>query len=95
MNFSTILSSLQGLTEDELRTINSSLISELKSRRSRDAATKRRLFNTGDKVSWTGRSGYTEGVIVRVKRKKAIVDVIGSGAFGASWDIPLNMLSAV
>jgi|1_EtaG_2_1085319.scaffolds.fasta_scaffold09927_2 hypothetical protein len=97
MDLSTILGSLHSLTEDELRTINSTLITELKHRRSRDAATKRRLFSKGDKVSWTGRNGYTEGVIVRVKRKKAIVDVIGTGpvGFGASWDVPLNMLSAV
>ena len=95
MSLSTIIGSLHSLTEDELRTINSSLINELKTRRSRDSAVKRRLFNAGDKVSWTGRNGYTEGVIVRVKRKKAIVDVLGSGAFGASWDIPLTMLNAV
>jgi len=95
MNLSTILGSLHSFTEDELRTINSTLIAELKHRRSRDAAAKRHLFNTGDKVSWTGRNGYTEGVIVRVKRKKAIVDVMGRGPVPASWDIPLNMLSAV
>jgi hypothetical protein len=35
--------------------------------------------------------GHTVGVIIRIKRKKAIVEV---GGF-QNWDVPLAMLSAV
>jgi hypothetical protein len=94
MTHTQILTSLSTLSEDELRSLNRAVIDQLKAIRNKDAALKRHLFKAGDKVSWSGRRGYTEGVIVRVKRKKAIVDVIGSGAFGSSWDVPLNMLSA-
>jgi uncharacterized protein YgiB involved in biofilm formation len=94
MTLSDIRTGLFGLNESELLELNGFVISELKTRRARSCAAKRFLFKSGDKVSWTGRRGYTEGVVVRVKRKKAIVDVIGAGGFGTSWDIPLNMLSA-
>ena len=94
MTLSEALNGMSTMTELELSELNRAVCSELKSRRSAESARKRFLFKAGDKVSWTGRNGYTEGVIVRVKRKKAIVDVIGSGPFGASWDVPLNMLTA-
>jgi|TARA_Y100000310_G_scaffold342503_1_gene446036 hypothetical protein len=94
MTYTQVLTSLSTLSENELRCLNSAVIDQLKAIRDLQAAQNRRLFKAGDKVSWNGRNGYTEGVIVRVKRKKAIVDVIGSGAFGSSWDVPLNMLTA-
>ncbi len=94
MTFADTINAIGNMTESELSDLNRAVCSELKSRRSADSARKRFLFKAGDKVSWSGRNGYTEGVIVRVKRKKAIVDVIGSGPFGASWDVPLNMLTA-
>jgi hypothetical protein len=88
-DFHTILNSLSALSESELRTLNHSVINQLKSVRDQESARKRRLFSAGDRVSFNGRRGYTEGTIVRVKRKKAIVNVNGG-----SWDVPLNMLSA-
>jgi len=94
MTYTQVLTSLSTLSEDELRCLNSAVIDQLKAIRDLQAAQNRRLFKAGDKVSFTGRRGYTEGIIVRVKRKKAIVDVIGSSAFGSSWDVPLSMLTA-
>ena len=91
MTLSEALTNLVDLTSDELSTLNRAVCSELKSRRSAESARKRFLFKTGDKVSWSGRLGYTEGTIVRVKRKKAIVDVDGEFR---NWDVPLNMLTA-
>ena len=94
MTYTKILTNLSTLSENELRSLNHAVCDQLKAIRNKDAALKRYLFKTGDKESWHGRRGYTEGVIVRVKRKKAIVDVSGSGAFGSNWDVPLNMLTA-
>jgi hypothetical protein len=89
--FATILNSLSTLSESELRTLNHSVCDQLKSVRDQESARNRRLFSAGDKVSFNGRRGYTEGTIVRVKRKKAIVKVDGDYR---NWDVPLNMLSA-
>jgi hypothetical protein len=91
MELSNILNELNGLNVDQLRILNNAVYDRLKDARNRDSAIKRRTLRAGDRVSWTGRNGYTEGVIVRVKRKKAICDV-GSGR---NWDVPLSMLTAV
>ena len=91
MTFDQILDSTQQLSEGELRELNSFIIARLKERRSFDAALKRRTLSAGDKVSWTGRNGFTEGTIVRIKRKKAICSV----GYGRNWDVPLNMLTKV
>ena len=86
-----ILNSLDNFTEAELRAINSAVIGQLKSNRNKEASLKRRTLQIGDKVSWSGRNGLTEGTIVRIKRKKAICSV----GFGPNWDVPLAMLTAV
>ncbi len=90
MTFADTINAIGNMTESELSDLNRAVCSELKSRRSADSARKRFLFKAGDKVSWSGRNGYTEGTIVRVKRKKAICDV----GYGRNWDVPLNMLTA-
>jgi hypothetical protein len=96
MNYSEILSHMGQLDESQLRSLNSAVIGELKARRNQEAARKRHLFGAGDKVSWNGRNGYTEGTIVRVKRKKAIVRVNATRSTRMiNWDVPLNMLNAV
>jgi len=89
MTFDEILDSTRTLTEAELRELNNFVCLRLKESRNFDAALKRRTLSEGDKVSWNGRNGYTEGTIVRVKRKKAICSV----GHGRNWDVPLNMLS--
>ncbi len=91
MTFDQILDSTQNLTEGQLRELNAFICARLKERRSFDAALKRRTLSEGDKVSWSGRNGYTEGTIVRIKRKKAICSV----GHGRNWDVPLNMLEKV
>ena len=91
MKLNEIMNNLNDLEEAELRALNHAVISQMKAIRNRESALKRRTLRAGDKVSWDGRYGYTEGTIVRVKRKKAICDV-GSGR---NWDVPLNMLTAL
>ena len=85
-----ILNDLRDMNEADLRTLNSAVVDQIKLLRNRDAALNRRIFSAGDRVKWNGRRGLTEGTIVRVKRKKAIVDV----GVGRNWDVPLGMLSA-
>jgi len=77
--------------ETELLILNKAVCDELKARRNRAANLKRFTLKAGDKVSWSGKRGYYEGTIVRVKRKKAIIDT----GPGLNWDVPLNMLTAV
>jgi hypothetical protein len=91
MKLNEIMNNLNDLEEAELRALNRAVISQMKAIRNRESALKRHTLREGDKVSWTGRSGYTEGTIVRVKRKKAICDV----GHGRNWDVPLNMLTAI
>jgi hypothetical protein len=89
MTFNEILDSTNTLTETELRELNGFILSRLKDHRNFDAALKRRTLSEGDQVSWSGRNGYIEGTIIRIKRKKAICSV----GQGRNWDVPLNMLS--
>ena len=86
-----VLNNVGKFTDIELRGINDAVIRQLKFNQNRKAVAARQIFKAGDKVSWSGRNGYTEGTIVRVKRKKAICDV----GFGRNWDVPLSMLTAV
>jgi hypothetical protein len=91
MQLQEALQMISGMSEPDLHDLNRAVCMQIKDRQNRDARNKRCMLKAGDKVSWNGRRGYTEGTIVRVKRKKAICSV----GFGANWDVPLNMLSAV
>jgi len=85
-----VIEDIGQFTDEELRAINDAVIRQLKFNRSRKADAARRTFKTGDRVKWSGRRGEQVGTIVRVKRKKAIVNVPPQG----NWDVPLGMLSA-
>ncbi|MBK26076.1 MAG: hypothetical protein CME70_18915 [Halobacteriovorax sp.] len=91
MTLTDMINNLHTLDDRQLRDLNGSVLEHLRSIRDRQSAVKRRTLHAGDKVSWTGRNGYTEGVIVRVKRKKAICSV----GHGQNWDVPLSMLQAI
>ena len=84
-----ILNNLNDFTDAELRTINTAVVDQLKANRNREACLKRHTLKVGDRVTWDGRNGHTEGTIVRIKRKKAIC----SARYG-TWDVPLSMLTA-
>jgi hypothetical protein len=95
MQLHEALTMISGMNESELHDLNRAVCMQIKDYQNRDAREKRSAFKVGDKVSWTGRNGYTEGTIRRVKRKKAIVEVLNVGKYGSSWDVPLNMLNVV
>ena len=90
MTLEDIISRLSTFREDQLLRINSEVVAELKAQRRRESQRKRFMFQSGDRVTWTGRKGTFEGIIERVKQKKALVKV---GVM--TWDVPLNMLNAV
>ena len=89
MKLEDIIGQLPTFREEQLIRINSEVVAELKAQRRRESQRKRFLFQSGDRVTWTGRKGTFEGIIERVKQKKALVKV---GII--TWDVPLNMLNA-
>jgi len=90
MMLEDIIRQLPILCEEQLLRIDSAVIVELKAQRRRESQRKRFLFQSGDRVTWSGRKGTFEGIIERVKQKKALVKV---GV--TTWDVPINMLNAV
>jgi hypothetical protein len=90
MTIDDIIRELRNHPADELTRLNTALIAEIKVQRSAESQRKRFLFQSGDRVTWTGRKGIFVGNIERVKQKKALVKV---GVM--TWDVPLNMLNAV
>ena len=89
MTLEDIIGRLSTVREEQLLRIISEVVAELKAQRRREAQRKRFLFQSGDRVTWTGRKGTFEGIVERVKQKKALVKV---GV--VTWDVPLNMLNA-
>ena len=89
MTLEDIISRLSTFREEQLLRINSEVVAELKAQRRRESQRKRFMFQSGDRVTWSGRKGTFEGIIERVKQKKALVKV---GVI--TWDVPLNMLNA-
>ena len=89
MTLEDIIGRLSTFREDQLLRINSEVVAELKALRRRESQRKRFLFQSGDRVTWTGRKGTFEGVVERVKQKKALIKV---GVM--TWDVPLSMLVA-
>jgi hypothetical protein len=85
-----ILNELGSLSEKDLLELNNQIIRKLKLIRAAKARAAKSSLASGDKVSWNGRRGYTEGTILRIKQKKAIC-VVGID----QWDVPLNMLKKV
>ena len=85
------LGALSELTDDQLRSLNHAVCDTLKSRRKTANLRARHKFVAGDRVSFSGRNGYTEGTVVRVKRTEAIID---TGEL-RDWNVPLGMLNRV
>ena len=78
----------QGLDIGELRQLNAAVVEQIKYKRDIESSLKRSSLSVGDKVTWTGRHGFTTGVINKVNRKNAKV-MTEAGP----WSVPLTMLS--
>ena len=76
-------------TTDELREINTYLISKINilwDMDSREVALNLRL---GQEVSWNGKRGFKTGRVLKINRTKAIVE---ENVTLARWNIPMSML---
>jgi len=51
----------------------------------------KRSLIIGDKVSFEGRKGYTEGTVVKIAIKNVVVDTGGY----QKWNVPASMLTKV
>ena len=71
---------------------------ERRTRRERRMKDNKLKLQVGSLVEWSGsKSGSCTGEVIKVKRKKAIVQQItGLGRHqGTNWDIPMSMLKVV
>ena len=82
------IEALSEMTDDQLRSLNHAICGRLKGRRQTANLRARHKFASGDRVSFSGRNGYIEGTVVRVKRTKAIIN---TGEL-RDWNVPLGML---
>tara|TARA_Y100000593_G_C4143532_1_gene253470 strand:+ start:170 stop:451 length:282 start_codon:yes stop_codon:yes gene_type:complete len=75
-------------TDDEVSKAWAMIAEEGKFRQNKRTRNMKSSLAAGDTVSFNGkRSGAVVGTIVRIKTKKAIVEVNGQ-----NWDVPLAML---
>jgi preprotein translocase subunit YajC len=75
-------------SDDEVSQAWTLVAEEGKQRQTRRTQNMKYTLVPGDRVSFQGRkSGSVTGTIVRIKTKKAIVEVSGQ-----NWDVPLAML---
>jgi preprotein translocase subunit YajC len=76
-------------TDEEVNEVWSLVAAEGKLRQTNRTINMKSSLSPGDTVSFNGRkSGAVSGTIVRIKTKKAIVEVSGR-----QWDVPLAMLT--
>ena len=80
---------LNRMTTEELREVNTYVVALIKAQRKADAAVMRATLSVGDRVSWNGKRGYTEGTVTKVNRTRADVRADGGGG----WIVPMNMLA--
>ena len=76
----------------ELREVNTYVVALIKGQRKADAAVMRATLSVGDRVSYDGRKGYTEGTVTKVNRTKCIVRADGDSAY-QTWNVPMSMLT--
>jgi hypothetical protein len=78
---------------EELRTINSVLVTRVKALNTVKDTTKSIEFEVGEQVTWHSRKGargITQGTLVKKNRTRCIVEVEG-----ILWTVPFNMLEKV
>ena len=83
---------LNRMNTTELREVNTYVVALIKGQRKADAAVMRTTLSVGDRVSYDGRKGYTEGTVTKVNRTKCIVRADGDAAY-QTWNVPMSMLT--
>lgn len=85
---------LSRMNTTELREVNTYVVALIKGQRKVDTAVKRATLSVGDRVSYTGKNGYTEGVVTKVNRTRCVVHVDGDPAW-RTWNVPMNMVTTI
>lgn len=86
------IATLSKLSDDELRSLNSAVVSMLKGRIKSKAVATAQTFSVGQKVQWQSKRGYAiQGTITKVKIKMIEVDAGSEGR----WNVTATMLKAI
>lgn len=86
------IATLNKLSDDELRSLNSAVVSMLKGRIKSKAVAAAQAFYVGQKVQWQSKRGYAiQGTVTKVKIKMIEVDAGSEGR----WNVTSTMLKAV
>lgn len=65
---------LESMSNEQLRTLNHSIVAILNGRRQLDTLKKLSKFNIGDRVQFESDSGNVKGVVIRVNKKTISID---------------------
>jgi len=91
-----IVKSLNALTVEELRTLNSEVVALLNHRHRMDQFEKARAFKPGDEVTFKTRQGKTITAIVnKINQKTVQVTQKDGGPFPMSWNVSPGLLTKV
>lgn len=86
------IATLNKMSDDELRALNSTVVSMLKGRIKSKAVMAAQSFQVGQKVEWDSKRGYPiQGVVTKVKIKMIEVDAGSNGR----WNVTATMLRSV
>ena len=97
MSLQEIENQLRGLSLEELKELNSSVVDNIKFMQKRAGEQVKRSLLVGSRVQFTGRNGAVlEGELIKKNRTKAVVSVQSpEKQFPTHWTVPFNMLSTV
>lgn len=86
------IATLNKMSDDELRALNSAVVTMLKGRIKSKQISAAQTFRVGQKVEWDSKRGYPiQGTITKVKIKMIEVDAGSNGR----WNVTATMLRAV
>ena len=94
MNLQDIYSSLDTMSVDDLRDLNSAVVHTIKAKRKQQAQIKKLSLKVGDMVSFKGKNGeILKGEIDEIKISRAFVRQ--DNALRSRWDVPIAILNKI
>ena len=94
MNLQDIYSSLDTMSVDDLRDLNSAVVHTIKAKRKQQAQIKKLSLKVGDLVQFKGKKGEIHrGVIEEFKISRAFVRQ--DDALRSRWDVPIATLNKI
>ena len=86
-----VIQELGSLTTGELKVLNHRIVEIFKHQDKMNAMAAAGTFLVGDKVCWTGKRGYMEGVVTKIKSKNIDVNAGDKG----QWIVTASMLKKI